>query len=312
MTRFCYGQKASIDDVFKKRLEHSLISRGDNFAGFDPTKDSADLFLFTLHKKISIAEFKQKTKFDDSKVQRIVDKLMSKDWLIKVNDQYKPTVFIADSIDGKRLFEKAEPVAEDIARSIASITNVIKKEFKKTQISKTDNFQNWSFLILSDVLLDSWQIDFVERDFLKKDNRPERHGKYYYYKISENNDPRRESFGIYGNQVQKINDRYVSVYGNNRTGLNIEKSSNFVSKSDNKIFEQIAEMYLPHLLRILNKHKAYSLKVYEETGYKNEIAFEEFYIWWYHFIYTIATDKLNSRNVLIIPRSGNFDYEIEY
>jgi len=312
LVRFCHGQKSAIDDIFNKKIEHSLISRGDNFADFDPAKDSADLFLFTLHKNIPISEFKKKTGFDDAKIQSIIEKLLAKDWLLKVNDQYKPTVFIADSIDGIKLFEKAEPIAEDIAKSIVKIIPVVENEFRKTRISQTDNFEKWSFLILSDVLLDSWQIDSVERKFLKKDKRPERHGKNYYYKISENTNPARESFGIYGNHIKKMNDKYIGVYGNNRISLNIVKASNFVSKTDNKIFEKMAGLYLPHLLQILNKYKAYSLKVFDQLGYKNEISFEEFYIWWYHFIYTRATDKLNSRNILNIPARGNFDYEIEY
>lgn len=307
----CFGQKADIDEIFRKKIEHSLISRGDNFAGFDPTKDSADLFLFTLHKKIPISEFKKKTNFDDTKIEKIIDKLVSKGWLIKHNDELKPTVFIADKVDGHNLYKKAEPISTEIAKSIMKITPLIKKEFSKTEISKKDSFGKWSFLILSNVLLDSWQIDFVESEFLKKSERPERHGKYYYYKISENTDVSRESFGIYGNQYQKINNKYISVYGNNRESLKIGKSKNFISKADNKIFEDMAKLYLPTLIKTLNDYKAYSLNVYEQLGYKNEIAYEEFYIWWYHFIYTKATDKLHKRKALIIPKSGNFEYESE-
>ena len=307
----CYAQKTEIDKLFKMKLEHSLISRGDNFPGFNPSKDSADFFLFALHKKIPISEFKKKTGFDDAQINKIVEKLMSKGWLIKQDDELKPTVFMADRVDGKNLYKKAAPIADEVARSIIKITPLIKKEFTKTEISKKDSFQKWSFLILSDVLLDSWQIDFVEKEFLKKEQRPERHGKHYYYKISENTDLSRESFGIYGNQYQEVNNRYISVYGNNRAKLNIDKSGNIISKSDNKIFEKMAKMYLPTLLKILNDYKAYSFKVYEQLGYKNEIAYEEFYIWWYHFIYTKATEKLAKRKILSIPHSGNFPFEVE-
>lgn len=50
--------------------------------------------------------------------------------------------------------------------------------------------------------------------------------------------------------------------------------------------------------------------VYTEiSGYAGEIAFEEFFIWWYHFIYTQATNILAERGKLIIPEGGNFYYK---
>jgi len=62
------------------------------------------------------------------------------------------------------------------------------------------------------------------------------------------------------------------------------------------------------LLKILNEQTDYSRKVFEKTVYSDEIAFEEFFIWWYHFIYTDATNILAKRNKLTIPKEGNFYY----
>jgi hypothetical protein len=62
-------------------------------------------------------------------------------------------------------------------------------------------------------------------------------------------------------------------------------------------------------LKVLNEQTGYSHEVYEKSGYSDEIAFEEFFIWWYHFIYTSATDILAKRNLLIIPVDGNFYYK---
>jgi hypothetical protein len=305
-----FGQNKAIDEIFSKKIEHGLISRGNNFPDFDPKKDSADLFLFSLHKKIPVSEFKKKANYDDSQIDQIVTRLISKGWLVNHDYQLKPTVFIADKVDGNKLYKKAEPIAKEISQSIKKIAPAIRKEFNKTEISKKDKFEKWSFLILSNVLLDSWQIDYVEREYLKKSNRPARHGKNYYYKISESTSESIESFGIYGNQYQTIKGRNVSIYGNNRIKLNVEQSENFISKSDNKIFGNMAKMYLPKLLQILINYKPYSFKVYDQLGYKNEITYEEFFIWWYHFIYTKATDQMNRKNVLVIPKSGNFDFEI--
>lgn len=300
-----------IAPFFKIKIEQSLISSGDNFPDFRTDKDSLDVFLFMLHKGFSPNDFQNFTKFNDQKMSNLISLLESKNWLHQINNQYKPTVFIADSKDGKLLYKYAKPISEKITKSIIKNLSEIKSQFNKTEISKKQNFKKWSFLILSDVLLDSWQIDAVEKDFLKQEDRPLRHGNHYYYKISENTNPEIESFGIYGNQSQKIGDQYTSVYGNNRLNLRISLSENLISKSDNQIFEKIAKIYLPNLLKILENQRNYSKNIYTKLGYDKEISFEEFFIWWYHFIYTQSTNQMNKKGILTIPADGNFDYTIK-
>lgn len=73
----------------------------------------------------------------------------------------------------------------------------------------------------------------------------------------------------------------------------------------------MARTFLPDLIKILGKNKAYSEKIYRKLGYSDEISFEEFYIWWYHFIYSQATDLMNDGTTLTIPADGNFAYEAE-
>jgi hypothetical protein len=73
--------------------------------------------------------------------------------------------------------------------------------------------------------------------------------------------------------------------------------------------QEYAEDYRPKLLNILNEQTDYSHMVYEKLGYSDEITFEEFFIFWYHFIYTDATNILAKNNKLIIPEEGNFYYK---
>ncbi len=84
-----------------------------------------------------------------------------------------------------------------------------------------------------------------------------------------------------------------------------------MNKKDNEIFGEIAKNFLPKLIKILSKNKTYSKEVYQKLGYADKITFEEFYMWWYHFIYTQATDKMKDQKLLTIPKDGNFVYGIE-
>lgn len=300
-----------VSELFKRNFEHSLISRGDNFPDFNYSKDSMDFFLIALHEDISVDEFRNETGFSESKIKKIEQLLKNKSWLHFENGNPKPSVFIANEREGKELFEYAIPISKEIVVEIENEMSNIKQKFNQTEISKTQDFEKWSFLILSDVLLDSWQIDNVEKNFLKKEQRPERHGKNYYYSIMENVENNRETFGIYGNQYDEKDGKTFSIYGNNRIGITGISSKNYISKADNQILNEIAQDFKPTILNVLNRNSDYIRKVYKETGYENEISFEEFFIWWYHFIYTKATDIMNEKKILIVPESGNFEYVIE-
>lgn len=302
-------EKNDIDKIFKLNIENPIISKGDNFRDFNLEKDNRDRLLIALHKGFSVKDFQNYTHFDDNKIGEIISFLESKNWLHKINDKYKPTIFIADAKDGELLYKYAKPISKEITKSILKNLSKVKAEFQKTEISKTQSFEAYSFLILSNVLLDSWQINNVEEYFLKQENRPSRNGKNYYCAIREITNEKSESFGIYGNQYNEIGDnKYIVVYGNNRTEFTAKTSKNLVSKSDNEIFDKIAKNYLPELLKILEKNRKYSNEIYSKLGYKEEITFEEFFIWWYHFIYTQSTDEMNSKGILKIPQNGNFDY----
>jgi hypothetical protein len=319
------NQKSSQDilnHIFITQYRHSIISRGDNLPDFDRRKDSINLFLVALHQRIDPREFQKKAGWSDELMKEKTQLLIDKGWLVNDNKRLRPTIFIVSDEQGNELYRYGKPLATEIAQSIEKEIPSIKEKFKATGLSDNYDFDSMSFLILSDVLLDNWQLMEMEATYLKKENRPERHGKFYYASIMEHANTDYEPFGIYGNQYGKINDStYMSIYGKNRIIVNerLKNDSVFGDSILNvalkltpelyKFFEEIAKDFKPKLLKVLNEQTDYSRKVYEKSGYSDEIAFEEFFIWWYHFIYTSATNILANRNYLTIPEEGNFYYK---
>ncbi|MFD2907407.1 hypothetical protein ACFSX9_01535 [Flavobacterium ardleyense] len=299
-----------IKRIFKTDYEHSLISRGNNFNDFNPYKDSLDYFLICLHHNIPIQEIIDNTSFTDEKIANIEKILLKKNWLKIENDCPKPTIFIADEKDGNYLYEKSFPIAQQITSKIIDFLPKIKKDFSKLELAKNDTFEKWSFLILSNVLLDSWQIDNVESEFLKAPVRPLRNNKNYYYSIMVSNS-KTESFGIFGNQDEEVDKKLMNIYGNNRTHDISKQQQNYINKSDNEKLVNLANEFKPILINILNEQKKYIRDIYIESKYSEKISFEEFFIWWYHFIYTDVTNKLSKKGYLTVPEDGNFYYEIE-
>lgn len=71
------------------------------------------------------------------------------------------------------------------------------------------------------------------------------------------------------------------------------------------------KLFLPILIDVSEKNKPYFEEIYAELGYDKEITFNEFFIWWYHFIYTETTNKLITDNIIKKPENGLFYYIIE-
>jgi len=318
------NQKSSqevLNHIFSSKYEHSIISKGDNLPDFNRREDSIDLFLVALHQRIEPKKIQKKVDWSDETMKEKTQFLISKGWLIDDDKGLRPSIFIVTDQEGKELYEYGKPLAMDIAQSIEKEIPSIKGKFKTAGLSDKYDFNSMSFLILSNVLLDNWQIMEMEAIYLKKENRPERHGKFYYASIMENVNNAYEPFGIYGNQYGKINDSsYLSIYGNNRIIVNARLKSDSAFRDSvlnvalkltpelYNFFEGIAKDYRPKLLKILNEQTDHSREVFEKSGYSDEITFEEFFIWWYHFIYTDATNILAKRHALTIPKEGNFYY----
>ncbi len=299
-----FAQKSPIDALAAKKFGMPIISRGDNVPDFEPTEDRMDLLLIALHKNIAPAEFARKTGFDQAKIDKLLRFLEGKNYAHRLDGRWKPAVLIADADDGARLFEYALPVSKQIAAAIRESLPSIRERFSRMDMSRGRGFEDWSFFILGDVLLDNWQIRNVEREFLKAEARPLRHGKNYYTAFLEKN-PKNEPFGIYGNQVGN-----VSVFGNNRRRAEAEATDNKVSAADGAALDKMAEGFRPRLLGVLEGARGYAEKVYADSGYSKEVAFNEFYIWWYHFIYTRAIDLMAEEGMLKVPAGGNFLYEM--
>jgi hypothetical protein len=317
----CTGSNESLDLIFSSRYESKIISNGDNIPDFSRNKDSIQLFVTALHENITIKDFQKRAGWSDEKLEEKINFLKQKNWLHTIDETIKPSVFVATDEDSRELKKYAAPIAETIADSIEKIIPYIKESYDEKGFAKKYKFQNISFLILSNVLLDNWQIRYMEKAYLKKEKRPERHGKFYYASINENRIFPKESFGIYGNQTGRdFNGMYINIYGNNRNiaNLRLKNDSCFrdsvfthspvITQELNSLFENFASVFHPTLIKILNNNSEYAGKIYRKTGYSKEISFEEFFIWWYHFIYTETTNILAERGRLKIPEEGNFYY----
>lgn len=134
----------------------------------------------------------------------------------KEEERYVPTFPVITHESGQQLYQLSITIGNDIVSLIKLNANRIQQETFKIPALHHFEFADLSLFIMSDVLLDFVQIDYVEQLFLKSD-RPLRNGKNYYYGLLEKHaDQQLEPFGIYGNHCVPIGSTYYCIYGNNR------------------------------------------------------------------------------------------------
>ena len=124
--------------------------------------------------------------------------------------------FMVITLRDARWMAPSEKMVEAAGRLIEHRLPDIRARAESIPAVCRTGFSRNAFLILSNVLLDNWQIPNVETKFLKAEP-PLRDGRRYYYAIFEKPaSQRNEAFGIYGNGMVTLRNVQLGVYGNKR------------------------------------------------------------------------------------------------
>jgi hypothetical protein len=312
-----FKNNRTVDNILNSSFRVYQIS-GYQGPKIDIKKDSLAQFLTALHYRIPLSDIESALKWGSETREKHIDALIENKLLTKKGDYYQPTLGIFTLERGKRLEEEAQKVANEIADSISNWLPEIKEIHNEMNISQHYDFRELSLFYLSNVILDNFQIRRVEEEFLNQD-RPLRNGSRYYLAIVEDEPSNKtEPFGIYGNRGLLWNDSIgISVYGNKRMKSNVgwdnykDKDIHVFDEHDTQLItHKMPDVFFPCLLDILNKNKASFESTYHELNFDEEVSFEEFFIFWYHWIYTETTDILIARDVIQESQNEMFYYQL--
>ncbi|QOR36468.1 hypothetical protein IMX26_06565 [Clostridium sp. 'deep sea'] len=357
----------NIQNILINNFETKIISSGENYPKININNNNLKSLCILLHCRISLAEIKDYFGWDDIKLFNRIRLLLNEDLIIKVKDTYVPNFMIITLNEGKQLYNQLLNIDIEVADLIISSLSEIKQQALSLKCFKQFNFEDISLLVLSNIILDAVQIDYVESLFLSS-KRTIRNTMNYYYSIQEK-DPSSEveAFRIYGNMIKSYGTVELGVYGNKRNGINfhnlnqsqltkwfninnhrdvlsnksylLEQLLKYYSYNTYEISEQningfnklgimndksisipilsqqqftlwydIAKIITADLIKILNKNKAMIYNNYSKSVYVNEISFNEYFIWWYHLLYSKITDILVEKRVVKIPKEGVASY----
>jgi len=90
-----------------------------------------------------------------------------------------------------------------------------------------------------------------------------------------------------------------------------DKNIHVFDEHDTELITQtMPDLFFPTLLDILNRNRPDFEATYQELNFDEEISFEEFFIFWCHWIYTEATDVLIERDIIQKPQNDMFYYQV--
>jgi len=214
----CTDYSYRIKTILNTSYEHKIIASRDNYPVIDLRTNYFSDICILFHHRIPSKQIKKFFEWTDEEFNDKLSVLLEKN-LIKPHEEhgYLPTFMIISLEDGQKLKSTARKVSTEAVPIISEHYPEVRKIYDTLKGFKHLDFSRSSLFILSDVLLDAWQINDIERLFLKKE-RTLRNGKNYYLSIQESRrEQNTEAFGIYGNTYQTFGELVFGLYGNTRT-----------------------------------------------------------------------------------------------
>lgn len=108
----------------------------------------------------------------------------------------------------------------------------------------------------------------------------------------------------------KLQEKYRE--GLEKLGLIKDDALTFpvLTKSDYESLYDMADLFKDELLGILESYRTKFVENYQVSIYVKAISFEEYFIWYYHFLYSYVTERLIDIGAIQMPESRIFTYMI--
>jgi len=304
--------KKDINEVLQGTFVIKTIPQNDSIET-ELNKKYFKEILILLHNNFDKDKIKHHLGLSDIEYEEKINYLYANSLIKKKDDgTFVPSCMIVDFENQKQLKRIAEPIgkiaAEIIIARLPMIKNFYSKHFtnvnnkQKSELQK-NSFEDMSLLILSNVVLNKWQLENIQERFIKS-FPPRRGNKNFYAALFQLKDDNNSLIYF----EKSINDS-IKVYSKNysvENSFNVA-SKNFtnyknivlqINKGEEKYFEQMASIITKDLIENLNKQKPKLVKYYLNSVYKEETSFWEWLNWLYQFIIAEATDELIQRGYI--------------
>lgn len=187
--------------------EHRLVGSGDSRPDFDVETQLNTDVLVRLHKRERIAS---------------IEEIGARRELLRrgfVRDGVRgpaPSVVVAGFEDARRWFAVSHQARHAGVNMIERHAPQVRERAMAMECLRRLGWERVSLFVMSNVLLDAWQIDAVERRWLRAERPLRSGGRYYYALLARRRRSERDAFGLYGDQFHNYGDIGFGLYGNRR------------------------------------------------------------------------------------------------
>ena len=90
-----------------------------------------------------------------------------------------------------------------------------------------------------------------------------------------------------------------------------ERQALVLRRQDLHHLERIAGLLTEDYVKLLEGSLPVLRATYENSPYRNEVSFEEYFIWWYHLFYSAVTERLHQTGHIEMPEQGITTYIVD-
>jgi hypothetical protein len=254
---------------------------------------------------------------------------------------YAPTFLTADRADAARFHAIDEPLVTRLVAAIRRRQPQLQERFMQALHIDAQQARALSLFALGDVPFDRWQVRNVRKEFLPG-YPPARAGKSFYLLASEDEAGPVAAFGFYSHAEQRHGDVLVATFGCvrnadpfgagparvldarlaaylafvqgrapastplRRAGLVRAGKPTLlvVSQRDYAALPAIADEFRDELLQLLMADRPKIETAWKASRYAHRVSFQEFALWWYHFLYADVIDALIRDGTIAVPDTG--------
>ena len=212
-------------EIASRRYDVYQVSSGSNRPALNLNVDRGATLMVMLREGLPVTTIAEALGWTDTKTRERVQALLDVGFIARDGDRYRPRVAVLTADVVARYMPLRDEAVTAAARLIADSLSFIRRQYGRIPGFRHVRFEDASLLVLSDVLLDNWQLRTVERDFVGA-ARPTRAGGQYYLFVEEHTPwVVGEPFDLYGNTGSGVGNINIGLYGKGRGRDDINSTS---------------------------------------------------------------------------------------
>ena len=308
-----------------KRIFSSMAGEGNPW---EVLTDDLEKVLVAFHKGYTVSEIATAYDIEEDKLNSQLEPLVKANILIKEKNLYFPDILVATEEETRKVYNWAILSAEKISKSVQSNWNKIKTAYEKLDLSKTYSLNEQGFMLVGSRIMDIGVLRTLANSkelLLPAPVRPTPScpdSKYYLWIVENSPD----KFGFGQKDVElKFDNWYVVDFGSDnesRSALEekvvelIESGkydnpehfaklmgAPFLNQEDSKLWGNLVIEISNKCLEELLKEKSDIIELYNSlrTSKYSQNTFDDFYCWYYHYVYPLAINDLIQNNYFHMP-----------